>query len=846
MMRFKLIFCSIFLWAVQTVTADVVWFDGKRPVSYSLQDHVSPVVKVALDMFNDDMLAVTGMKTDCRSGAPIDIVQLDMLTNKEFKKLAKRHLPIERIIARKEAFYIGCHQHRLVVMGSDARGTAYGILEVSRMAGVSPWVWWGDVTPQRREELRTPEDFVTVQWPSVEYRGIFINDEDWSLRPWAHEKMDTQLPKGAIGPRTYKKIFELLLRLRANTLWPAMHEGTTPFFKVKGNRQVADSCAIFIGSSHCEPMLRNNVGEWDRQCIGEYNYVTNRQRVMNYWEERVKETDDMAALYTLGMRGIHDGSMEGVKTLEEKTRVLQQVIDDQRMLLKKHFGSALEDIPQVFIPYKEVLNIYENGLQLPDDVMTMWCDDNYGYLTRLPDASQQRRSGGAGVYYHLSYWGRPHDYLWLTTTQPGLIVYEMNMAYRHQARRLWIANVHDPKVAAYDLSLFLDMAWNINSVHPRSVSHHLAQWLVQQFGEDAGRKLAPVMTEFYRLTTLRKPEFMGWNQVELDKNKYPRGLSPAGDSEFSAVAFGNELERYLDDYERLKKQVTEIECNIRPELSDAFFAIVKYPVFAAAAMATKHLQAQESRHIARPTSFHHDEEALVSAARSVAAYRELQTLTSYYNKELARGKWQGLMTMTPRDLPVFGAPQLPDQLTEKEIEEYSRPGIVNEQLTAMKEAQETYRKQQLPPGVIAANACKFTAASDGVQAIEMLGHSMKAVSIPKDGSVSYRFNVSRHGKTMLSLAFVPTHANDRGDIRVAVSIDGAEKAVFSLKEADRSEQWKLQVLRGQALRKLELFLTYGSHTLTVKALDEHVILDQWMFDMDTERRFYSFPIASAM
>ena len=185
-------------------------------------------------------------------------------------------------------------------------------------------------------------------------------------------------------------------------------------------------------------------------------------------------------------------------------------------------------------------------------------------------------------------------------------------------------------------------------------------------------------------------------------------------------------------------------------------------------------------------------------------------------------------------------------MTEKEIEEYSRPGIVNEQLTAMKEAQETYRKQQLPPGVIAANACKFTAASDGVQAIEMLGHSMKAVSIPKDGSVSYRFNVSRHGKTMLSLAFVPTHANDRGDIRVAVSIDGAEKAVFSLKEADRSEQWKLQVLRGQALRKLELFLTYGSHTLTVKALDEHVILDQWMFDMDTERRFYSFPIASAM
>ncbi len=833
-----------FLTAI-AVRAEVVWYNGKDKVSYSLQEHVSPVVKVALEMFSSDMMAVTGKRAERRSGAPIDIIQLDMLTNKEFKKFAKFHLPYENIITKKEAFYIGCHQHRLVVMGSDARGTAYGILELSRMAGVSPWIWWGDVVPERREKLSTEENFITIQWPSVEYRGIFINDEDWSLRPWAHEKMDTRLPAGAIGPCTYKKIFELLLRLRANTLWPAMHEGTIPFFKVKGNAEVADSCAIIIGSSHCEPMLCNNVGEWNSQQMGDYNYITNRQHVLDYWGHRVKETRDMEVLYTLGMRGIHDGSMEGLNTLVEKTTTLQQVIEDQRALLRKYHGEDLEQIPQVFIPYKEVLEIYENGLQLPDDVIMMWCDDNYGYLTRLPDEHLQRRSGGAGVYYHLSYWGRPHDYLWLTTTQPGLIAYEMQTAFNHHARKIWIANVHDPKVAAYDLNLFLDMAWNINSVTPQNVSRHLTQWLQTQFGKDVGQRIVPIMSDFYRLTALRKPEFMGWSQVELEKQRFPRGMSPATDSEFSATAFGNELERYLDDFEKLKVQITDVERHLRPEQADAFFAAVKYPVFAAAAMATKHLQAQEARHIARPSSFHHDEEALVSAARSLTAYRELQSLTYHYNKELAGGKWSGLMNMNPRDLPVFGEPLLPDKLTEEEIRDYSRAEIIDKQLTAMHTAQQQYRKQQQPPGVIAKNAYDYTAATDGITTIELLGHSMKAVHIPCEGSVSYQFTTSKHGEAILRMAFIPTHPVKQGDLRFSVSIDGTTPQVFSLKERLRSEQWKKNVLRGQVVCEMKHFFTWGKHTLTIKALDEHILLDQWMFDLDTERRFYSFPLPAA-
>ena len=827
----------ILLFLLSTLTyslhaKNIIWFDGKNPVAYTVHDNVSPVVKVALDMFSDDMLAVTGKKAHEKKNAKIEIFQLDNLNNKEFKKLEHTKLPFEKIITKQDAFYIGCHKGKIIIIGSNGRGTAYGILELSRMAGVSPWIWWGDVKPRHKSALVLNETYTNTQSPSVEYRGIFLNDEDWSLREWAHEKMDKKLHKGAIGPRTYKKIFELLLRLRANTVWPAMHEGTIPFFSVKGNREVADSCGIFVGSSHCEPLLRNNVGEWNEKKRGPYNFITNQRNVLEYWKERVDETKDMDALYTIGMRGIHDGSMQGVKTMEEKTRGLQSVINEQRKLLASRIGKDIKEIPQVFIPYKEVLEIYENGLRVPDDVMLMWCDDNYGYMTRLADEQQQKRVGGSGVYYHLSYWGRPHDYLWLCTTQPGLLYNEMKTAYEHHARRLWIANVHDPKVAAYQLSLFLDMAWNINCVRNDKIQQHLCQWLQQQFGEVEGKWLLPAMTEFYHLTGIRKPEFMGWSQVELDKEKYNRGLSPVRNTDFNALSFGNERERYMESYDKLKDEIDKVEKMIQPELKDAFFAHVKYPIYASAAMATKQLEAQEAREIARPEAFHKDDEALVSAVRSELAYREIIQLTDYYNNKLANGKWKGMMSMAPRNLPVFDIPALPDKVTDEEIAKYNTAEPYNCKLETDK--------------CIVRNACDFTSASDNAYTIEMLGHSMKAVALPKGEELTYQFETTKHDDALIRIAVIPTQANDKGDIRFSVSIDDHDPVVFSLKEPYRSERWKQNVLRGQAIREIKTYLGWGKHTITINALDDHIIIDQWMIDYDLDREFYLFPIAPAM
>jgi len=794
------------------MAAEYVWFDGQKAVSYQVNGKMHTVVGVAIDLLKSDLQQVTGKEMVAAGrDATIQIYELDQADSKTVKALKAKGVPVDELSKKMDAFYLKA-DNGILIVGNNGRGTAYGILELSRMAGVSPWVWWGDVVPAKKDKLTIEKGFSTMQAPSVEYRGIFINDEDWTLRPWSNKVFEKSKDRGQIGPKTNKKVYELLLRLRANAIWPAMHTGSTAFFKIPGNKEMADSCAIVVGTSHCEPLLRNNVDEWSVKERGKFNYVTNKEAVQKYWIERLKDVKGFGDYYyTIGMRGIHDGEMEGVgRSLNNKTKWLQQVIDDQRELLKTYIDPKVEQIPQVFVPYKEVLQVLENGLNVPDDVTLMWCDDNYGYMTRLSDADQQKRSGGGGVYYHLSYWGRPHDYMWLTTEQPGLVYNEMREAYDYNARKLWIVNVHEPKVAAYDLELFLDMAWNIESVTPSTLEQHLQNWLSLQFGQEAGAKLLPVMKEFYRLCGIRRPEFMGWNQVELDKKKYNKGWSPVQDTEFSFVEFGGELDRYMADYEVLKKRVDEIAAVVKPELQDAYYAAVKYPIFAASAMVTKQLEAQKARRTG----------SAEAAKKSTDAYEEIKSLTKYYNQQMTGGKWKGMMTLNPRQLYVFDAPTLTDTLPKVNPSE-------------LKVHTEEY---------IARNAYQYQKASDGAHIVQMLGHSMNAVSLPKGGALTYEFNCKSEGDAVLYTAMIPTQPNDKGDIRYSVSIDGGQPVVLSMKEKFRSERWKRNVLRGQALRNTKVKLSKGKHTLEIKALDNHILVDQWMIDFAQDRQFYVIPV----
>ena len=790
-----LLFAAMVSSAMQAV--DVVWHDVGHRATYAVGGECDAVVKVAIGMFADDIRQVTGAAPCAATynDAVIRLVQWDKCSAKTKHSLQAMGLPADTLSSLTDGFILQERQGHIYIIGRNGRGTAYGLLQLSRMAGVSPWVWWGDVVPVRQQSLSVPQHFSTIQGASVEWRGIFLNDEDWSTRPWSMLNHDPG-EAGVIGAKTYRRIFELLLRLRANAIWPAMHGGTRAFFLTPGAKEMADSCGIAIGTSHCEPLLRNNVEEWDVKKRGPFNYITNRQQVTDYWIERLQQVKTSAGgnLFTIGMRGIHDGSMEGVKTMEEKTTALQQVIDDQQQLIARYIGKPEKQM-QVFVPYKEVLEIYERGLKVPPYVTLMWCDDNYGYITRLSDAEEQQRSGGAGVYYHLSYWGRPHDYLWLTTTQPGLVYHEMRAAYDHHARKLWIVNVHDVKAAGYDLELFLDMAWNIDAVNHITLGDHYRQWLCRQFGTEVGNTIWPAMHEFYRLCGERRPEFMGWSQTELSKVTYDRGVSQVRNTEFSTTAFGGELDNYLLRFDTVCHRIIGSATLLRPELQDAYFAAVRYPVECAAAHAVKMLEAQRARQIANggavKSAQRYPESLYISVARSMDAYQRIRQLTAYYNETMSGGKWNHSMCMSPRDLPVFGAPVLPLLLSEKEMQQYlsadtlgwRAPSAVNN--NRCKEP--TGKTELVCHDFLAVDACQWTSADKGVRVVDMLGHSMAAVSLPCNESLTYEFTTTREGTAVLHTALIPTQPNDKGDLCFSVAIDDSDPVVFSLSERFSSE-----------------------------------------------------------
>lgn len=734
------------------------------------------VVRTSLEMLGRDIRTVLSATTELNDKVGAIVVG----TVGQSNLINETGIDLSALKNKKQAFLLTVSQDgKLVVAGSDSHGTAYGILEISRLLGVSPWEWWANVTPEKRETFRLSSKFRELQSPSVEYRGIFINDEDWGLMPWGNQTYEPSDVKGEIGPRTNERIFELLLRLRANTYWPAMHECTLPFFLTKGNREMAKKYGIFVGASHCEPMACNAAGEWSRRGKGVYDYVNNSPAVYKFWEDRVKEVAGQEILYTLGMRGVHDGKMQGAKTVEEQKAVLDRVPADQRGLLEKYVNKEVTQVPQVFIPYKEVLDIYHAGLQVPEDVTLMWCDDNYGYIRHFPTAVERARKGGNGVYYHVSYWGRPHDYLWLGTMSPSLIYQQMKLAYDQGIQKMWILNVGDIKPAEYQIELFMDMAWNLDKVSSEGVTVHLKHWLERELGTSCAKAVLPVMQEHYRLAHIRKPEFMG-NTREEENNPIYRVVKDLPWSE-------REINERLNAYDELSETVEKAASKVPVDRQSAYFELVKYPVQAAAQMNRKLLYAQLARH------------DKVDWEKSDAAYDSIAALTQHYNS-LENGKWNRMMDFKPRKLPVFN---------RVERKAAAAPMIAD-------------RKA----------ACQWNGADakkGNAVVCEGLGYEGKAAEIRKGDALTFYFGNLKTDLLEVDIRLLPNHPVQGDKLRISVSLDGAEPEVIAYETEGRSEEWKENVLRNQAIRKIVLPVSgKKSHQLVIKALDEGVILDQIM------------------
>ena len=775
----KKVFLSLFLFLITQLCWAQFNLPSGKPVKVSCDNAEEKVVHTALDLLSRDCKAVLS------ASLLVDNEQGDIIIGTVGKSplIAKTGADVSGLNGKKQAFLLAVlPDGKLLVAGSDQHGTAYGIMELSRLLGVSPWEWWADVIPGKKEFFQLAADYKTVQSPSVEYRGIFINDEDWGLMPWSSLNYEPWYKPGRIGPQTNERIFELLLRLRANTYWPAMHECSVPFFLTPGNREAAEKFGIYIGGSHCEPMACSTAGEWSRRGKGDYDYVKNSSSVCHFWEERLKEVSGQEILYTVGMRGVHDGQMQGAKTVEEQKAVLERVLKDQRDLLRKYVNKDVEAVPQVFIPYKEVLDVYRAGLEVPEDVTLMWCDDNYGYIKHFPTEAERARKGGNGVYYHVSYWGRPHDYLWLGTFSPALLYQQMKEAYERGIQKIWILNVGDIKPIEYQTELFLDMAWNIDQFTEGGVSDHLCNFLKREFGETTGEDLLPVMMEHYRLSYIRKPEFMGnTREEEYHTNAY----RIVKDMPWSR----SYINKRLEDYQVISDKVEKLASRIQRDRRDAYFQLVKYPVQATAEMNKKMLYAQFARH------------GEMNWNKSDAAYDSIASLTRIYNIGIRNnGKWHRMMDHQPRRLPVF---EPVDRLLVE---------------TPMLEDS---------PSLYKWNGVEYS-AGDAVSC-KGLGYEGKAVMLEKNKELSFDFGECPGDSVEVEIRLLPNHPIHGGQLRFSVSIDKKNVQTVSYETQGRSEEWKENVLRNQAIRTVKLPVSKRkSHKLVIKALDEGVVLDQIM------------------
>jgi hypothetical protein len=776
--------------------------DSNQITSIYVDKNTDSLIFWAVNELADDVKEITGKRPEI---IPINAIsKKGIYIGQSSSGLFQSKTIQKELSSQWEKFSIKKDKENLVIIGSDVRGTVYAIFEIAERLGISPWKWWADVHPIKKENLtlQLPQNGI-VSSPSVQYRGIFLNDEDWGLQPWAAKTFENET--GDIGPKTYEKIFQLLLRLKANTIWPAMHPSTKGFFTLPENKEMAQKYHIVIGSSHAEPMLRNNVDEWKPKAYGDYNYFTNKTQVDKYWQDRLDEVKAFQneTIMTLGMRGVHDSKMEGAKDLKESISMVEKIITNQREMLSNTFKKPLKEIPQAFVPYKEVLELYDNGLKVPDDVTLVWPDDNYGYIRRLSTSEEQKRAGGSGVYYHISYWGRPHDYLWLSTTQPGLIWYEMTKAYENGAKKMWIVNVGDIKPAEYDTELFLDLAWDINSIKSDGINQYLKDWITREFSSQIAEYLGPVFEEHYRLAFLRKPEYMGWSQTE-----------PTTQIKLSNFTKEECLER-IKAYDNLINEVdiwgSAVAVDTCPAVpdgrEDAYFQLVTYPIEAAANMNHKFLYWNLA---AMTTDLKQKENYLNLSAK---AYERIKELTDFYNTKMSNGKWNNMMSMKPRNLPVF------DSIKASVI------------------SQEASEKEDSKP-IITINANNFVASKDAKiykwKSINGFGYSNNAVTLfpfkhsyfkNEKPSVTYDFEVEKAGNYEIEIHLLPTHSNNF-DQEIGVQIDGKEAKSFLINTKDRDKTWKENVLRNSAIVKISALISNtGKHIITISVNQTGIVLD---------------------
>ena len=712
------------------------------------------------------------------------------------KLVKSKRIDRNALKGKREKYLITIVGEQLVIAGSDRRGTIYGIYELSEQMGVSPWYYWADVPVEHHDRIYAAAGTYTDGEPTVQYRGVFLNDEAPCLTTWVKNTFGTNYG----DHHFYAKVFELILRLKGNFLWPAMWSWAF-YADDPLNGSTADEMGVVIGTSHHEPMARNHQ-EWARNRAknGAWNYQTNQAVIDKFFTEGIERAKGTEDVITIGMRGDGDEAMSE----DADTRLLERIVTNQRDIIKKVTGKPASKTPQVWALYKEVLDYYDKGMRVPDDVCILLCDDNWGNVRRVPNAQERKHPGGWGLYYHVDYVGAPRNTKWLNVTPSQNMWEQLTLAAKNGMEKLWVLNVGDLKPMEYPITLFLDMAWNPNSVDVDVVQSHTLGFCEQCFGQEQASEAARILNRYCQLSGRITAEM-------LDRHTYN-------------VETG-EWRQVADEFMRLETEALRQYTGLAEPYRDTYRQLILFPVQAMCNIYQMYYAQAMNHSLYRAN----DPDCNLWADRVEQAFARDAELCRAYNKDIAGGKWDGMMIQKHIGYKIWNDDFPADQLPEVHRLQPATGGFFFTE----------------KDGVVAMEAEHYHSAScaDGLAwtVIPGMGRTRSGMALMPydqpvgDARIDYAFEASLSDSVEVRVVVKSTlDYLNKGSLEYEVALDGGTPVKVRFNELLNEKPENIYsiyyptVARRvvESVVKLPVGQRAKSHTLTLRPLDPAIVFEK--------------------
>ncbi len=790
--------------------AGFVWIDNGKACPILIDEAEYKGVLRAVTNLQTDAEKVTGAKPGIvrqLSGNKMLIVGSIDQSQWIKKLLASNQLDAQSLKGKREKYIIQTIDkpfegvdEAVVIAGSDKRGTIYGIYELSAQMGVSPWYYWADVPVLKNSCISINKGIYTDGEPAVKYRGIFLNDEAPALSGWSRDTF------GGFNSKFYEKVFELVLRLKGNFMWPAMW-GNAFYDDDPQNGVLADEMGIVMSTSHHEPMGLAQQ-DWKRRGQGAWNYSTNGAVLRDFWAKGIERCKDWESVITLAMRGDGDEPMSE----DSNISLLQNIVKDQRKIIEKVTGKKAAETPQVWALYKEVQDYYDKGMRVPDDVTLLFCDDNWGNVRKLPDLKAKPRQGGYGMYYHFDYVGAPRNSKWINISPVQRVWEQMNLTYEYGVREIWVVNVGDLKPMEYPITFFLDMAWNPAQFNANNLLQHTERFCAQQFGGKYAREAARLINQYTQYNRRVTPETL------TDRTYHLHNF--------------NEWKQVRDEYQALSLEALQLYYLMPAEYRDTFDQLVLYPIQACANLYELYYAVAMNKDLAAKKDIRANE----YAGKARQCFERDSLLSYHYNKIMSGGKWNHLMDQTR--IGYFSWQEPRRNIMPKVTLVPETRNALESKLFVAKD------------GYVSIEAPHYSQALNGKTAewtvIPGLGRTLGGVTTSpatetpdETMCLTYDFTADYTGKATVHIWLSPTlNFNANKGLRYAISLDGGAEQIVNINGHYRGELgiWQsthiIKTATDHELAKKE------KHTLSIRPLDPALILQKVMVDFGGLKESY--------